>query len=48
MQTGRWRVFRSCQLWLEEFRSYHRLPDRGVVREKDDVISASRYAFMSR
>jgi len=48
MRSGRWRVFKSCQLWLEEFRVYHRVPDRGVVKERDDTVAASRYAFMSR
>jgi phage terminase large subunit-like protein len=45
MQTGRWKVFRTCPKWLEEFRLYHR-KDGKVVKERDDVISASRYAMM--
>lgn len=45
MQTGRWKVFRNCQHWLEERRLYHR-KDGKVVKERDDVISASRYAMM--
>lgn len=47
MQTGRWKVFRSCAHWLEEFRLYHRKDGR-VVKERDDVISASRYALMMK
>ncbi|MNL80503.1 Terminase-like family protein [compost metagenome] len=47
MQTGRWKVFRTCPLWLEEFRLYHR-KDGKVVKERDDVISASRYALMMK
>lgn len=46
MQTGRWKVFNTCNDWLEEFRLYHR-KDGKVVKERDDVISASRYALMS-
>lgn len=47
MQTGRWAVFNTCQGWLEEFRLYHR--DEGkIVKERDDLISASRYAYMMR
>ena len=46
MQTGRWKVFSTCTEWLEEFRLYHR-KDGKVVKERDDVISASRYALMS-
>jgi len=47
MQTGRWKVFSTCTMWLEEFRLYHR--DKGlIVKERDDVLSASRYAMMMR
>ena len=45
MQTGRLKVFRHCQKWLEEFRLYHR-KQGVVVKERDDLISASRYALM--
>lgn len=45
MQTGRWKVFSNCEEWLEERRLYHR--DEGkIVKESDDTISASRYAYM--
>lgn len=47
MQTGRWKVFSTCTAWLEEFRLYHR-KDGLIVKESDDTISASRYAYMSR
>lgn len=45
MQTGRWKVFADCAEWLEERRMYHR-KDGKIVKERDDVISASRYAMM--
>ena len=45
MQTGRWKVFSTCQKWLGERRMYHR-KDGKIVKERDDVISASRYAYM--
>jgi phage terminase large subunit-like protein len=45
MLTGRFKVFRTCGAWLEERRLYHR-KDGKVVKERDDVISASRYALM--
>jgi phage terminase large subunit-like protein len=45
MQTGRWKVFSTCVDWLEERRLYHR-KDGKIVKERDDVISASRYALM--
>ncbi|WP_420093015.1 terminase large subunit domain-containing protein [Sinorhizobium fredii] len=47
MQTGRWKVFSTCGDWFEEFRLYHR-KDGKVVKERDDVISASRYALMMK
>lgn len=45
MRTGRWKVFKTCGSWLEERRLYHRV-DGKVVKERDDAISASRYALM--
>lgn len=45
MQTGRWKVFSTCSSWLEERRLYHR-KDGKIVKERDDTISASRYALM--
>lgn len=47
MQTGRWKVFSTCQSWVEEFRLYHR-DDGKIVKERDDLISASRYALMMK
>lgn len=45
METGRWKVFSTCQMWMEEFRLYHR--DKGlIIKERDDLLSASRYAMM--
>lgn len=45
MQTGRFRVFRELNDWWEEFRLYHR-KDGKVVKEGDDLMSATRYAVM--
>jgi hypothetical protein len=47
MQTGRWKVFATCGAWLAEFRLYHRDGGR-LVKKRDDLISASRYALMMR
>ncbi len=46
-RTGRWKVFRHLTEWLEEFRLYHR-KDGKIVKERDDALSASRYAYMMR
>jgi hypothetical protein len=45
METGRFKVFKTCRLWLAEQRMFHR-KDGKIVKLKDDVISASRYAHM--
>ena len=47
MQTGRWKVFSTLNDWFEEFRMYHRDEGR-IVKEMDDLLSASRYAYMMR
>ena len=50
MRTGRWKVDVNCRLWLEEFRMYHRKKGADgslqVVKEREDLICASRYATM--
>lgn len=47
MKTGRFKVFKTCGGWLAEFRLYHRV-DGLIVKERDDRISASRYALMMK
>lgn len=47
MQTQRFKVFNTCGGWLSEFRLYHR-KDGIIQKLRDDLISASRYAFMMR
>lgn len=47
MQTGRFKVFSHLLEWFEEFRLYHR-KDGKVVKEFDDLISATRYALMMK
>lgn len=45
MQTARLKVFSHLEDWLEEFDLYHR-KDGKVVKERDDLLSATRYAMM--
>jgi len=45
MQTGRFKVFSNLAEWFEEFRLYHRLEGK-LVKERDDLLSATRYAVM--
>ena len=47
MQTMRLRVFSHLNDWFEEFRLYHR-KDGLVVKDGDDLLSATRYALMMR
>jgi phage terminase large subunit-like protein len=46
METERFKVFGHLADWFEEFRLYHR-KDGKVVKERDDIMSATRYAIMS-
>jgi hypothetical protein len=45
MQTGRLKVAKHLNEWLEEFRMYHR-KDGKIVKERDDLMSATRYGIM--
>lgn len=47
MQTGRLKVFSHLNDWFEEFRLYHR-KDGLIVKENDDLISATRYGIMMK
>ena len=45
MQTNRLKVFSTVGEFFEEFRMYHRKEGK-LVKERDDLISAFRYAVM--
>lgn len=45
METSRFKVFSHLNEWFEEFRLYHR-KDGKIVKERDDVLSATRYGVM--
>jgi phage terminase large subunit-like protein len=47
MQTGRLKVFSTLGDWWEEMRMYHR-KDGLIVKVRDDLMSATRYAMMMR
>lgn len=47
MQTGRFKVFSNLDDWFQEFRMYHR-KDGKIVKERDDLLSAARYALMMK
>ncbi len=55
MQTGRWRVFPGNDNWFGEFRLYHRASKSlngvqvsQIIKHRDDLLSASRYALMMK
>jgi phage terminase large subunit-like protein len=45
MKTGRLKVFAHLADWFEELRLYHR-KDGQIVKERDDLLSATRIALM--
>ncbi len=45
MQTGRFKVFKTCEPWLQEFRNYYR-KDGKLKQKGDDALKASFYALM--
>ena len=45
MRTGRFKVAAHLNDWWEEFRLYHR-KEGLVVKERDDLMSATRYGVM--
>jgi len=47
MEQGRFKVFSNQVEWFEEFRGYYQ-KDSEVVKEKDDLMAATRYAYMSQ
>lgn len=47
MQTGRLKVFSNLNDWFDEFRLYHR-KDGKIVKEYDDLMSATRYGIMGK
>ncbi len=47
MAAGLFEVFRTCQPWLEEYRSYH-VKDGQIVARRDDTLKASFYAMMMK
>ena len=46
MRDGRFKVFSTLKEWFEEKRLYHRDDHGKIVKERDDLICATRYAYM--
>jgi len=48
MRDGRFKVFSTLPEFFAEKRLYHRDTQGRIVKEQDDLISATRYAYMMR
>ncbi|KPM64030.1 hypothetical protein HB4184_10480 [Pseudomonas putida] len=48
MTTGRWKVFSHLTGFFEEKMNYHRDEKGRIVKLGDDILAASRYAYMMR
>lgn len=48
MRKGQLKVFRGLRDWFDEFRQYHRDENGRIVKKRDDLLDATRYAFMMR
>lgn len=48
MRDGKFKVFSTLTEWFEEKRMYHRDKNGRVVKVRDDLLSATRYAAMMR
>ncbi len=46
MQMGKFVVFRSCRDFYDEFLQYHRDDKGKIVKVRDDILDAVRYAYM--
>jgi len=47
MKILKFKVFEDCTEWFDEYRLYHRV-DGQIVKKKDDLMSATRVAWMAR
>lgn len=48
MEDGRFKVFDHLSDWFEEKLNYHRDESGHIVKVNDDLLSATRYAYMMR
>lgn len=47
LSTGRLKVFRSLQNWLQEYRMYRRDEQGRIVKENDHLMDATKYLVLS-
>jgi phage terminase large subunit-like protein len=47
LETGRLKVFSTCQKWLEEYRMYRYDEKQRIVKQDDHLMDATRYGLIS-
>lgn len=48
MMQGKFKVFSGLRDWLDEFLQYHRDQNGKIYKVKEDLLDATRYAYMMR
>jgi hypothetical protein len=48
MIKGKFKVFAGQREWLDEFLQYHRDENGKINKTRDDLLDATRYAYMMR
>ncbi len=48
MLKGKFKVFEGLRDWLDEFLQYHRDENGKISKTRDDLLDATRYAYMMR
>ncbi|PHM51527.1 phage terminase large subunit family protein [Xenorhabdus sp. KK7.4] len=48
MRRGKWKVFSGLRDFFEEYNFYHRDEKGRIVKVRDDILDAVRYAYMMR
>ncbi|XJB85483.1 hypothetical protein AB2I81_09200 [Escherichia coli] len=48
MKLGKFKVFRGLRDWFDEFNYYHRDEKGRIAKTRDDLLDATRYAYMMR
>lgn len=48
MMSGKFKVFKGLREWLDEFLQYHRDANGKINKTRDDLMDATRYAYMMR
>lgn len=48
MEQGRFKVFAGLRDWFDEFLQYHRDENGKISKTRDDLLDATRYAYMMR